>query len=146
MNIATIWLVSGIIGVGLELILPGFIVIFFGCGALFTGVAKLIFESLSTEAQLVIFVVSSIVLLLVFRKMLKKRFFEKKIESTDELADEYIGKQAVALTDFENSRGEVEFKGSKWDANSSDTIHKGDNVIIVNRKSIKLTVEKENKE
>lgn len=146
MNVTTIWLICGVIGLGLELILPGLIVLFFGCGALITGIATWIFPALQIEGQLVIFLVSSIVLLLVFRKMLKKRFFEKKTESTDELADEYIGKLAVALTEFENGRGEVEFKGAKWDANSSDTIHKGDNVIIVNRESIKLSVEKQNKE
>ena len=60
----------------------------------------------------------------------------------DELADEYIGKTAVALTDFANGHGEVEFKGSKWEALSADEIRKGDTVVISSRESIKLTVEK----
>lgn len=146
MNVTTIWLICGVIGLGLELILPGLIVLFFGCGALITGIATWIFPSLQIEGQLVVFLVSSIVLLLMFRKMLKRRFFDKKTETSDELADEYIGKLAVALHDFENGRGEVEFKGSKWDAISSDDIHKGEDVIIVNRESIKLIVEKQYKE
>ena len=97
---------------------------------------------LQIEGQLIVFVVSSVVLLLVFRKMLRNRFFNNSKESDDELADEYIGKTAVALTDFANGHGEVEFKGSKWEALSADEIRKGDTVVISSRESIKLTVEK----
>lgn len=142
MSVVTIWLLCGVIGLALELILPGLIVLFFGCGALLTGVATWIFPSLQIEGQLIVFVVSSVVLLLVFRKMLRNRFFNKSKESDDELADEYIGKTAVALTDFANGHGEVEFKGSKWEALSADEIRKGDTVVISSRESIKLTVEK----
>ena len=142
MSVVTIWLLCGVIGLALELILPGLIVLFFGCGALLTGIAAWIFPSLQIEGQLIVFVVSSVVLLLVFRKMLRNRFFNKSKESGDELADEYIGKTAVALTDFANGHGEVEFKGSKWEALSADEIRKGDTVVISSRESIKLTVEK----
>ena len=142
MSVVTIWLLCGVIGLALELILPGLIVLFFGCGALLTGIATWIIPSLKIEGQLIVFVVSSVVLLLVFRKMLRNRFFNKSKESDDELADEYIGKTAVALSDFADGRGEVEFKGSKWEALSSDEIHQGDTVVISSRESIKLTVEK----
>ncbi|MBR4350367.1 MAG: NfeD family protein [Bacteroidales bacterium] len=142
MSVVTIWLLCGVIGLALELILPGLIVLFFGCGALLTGIATWIFPSLQIEGQLIVFVVSSVVLLLVFRKMLRNRFFNNSKESDDELADEYIGKAAVALTDFANGHGEVEFKGSKWEALSADEIRKGDTVVISSRESIKLTVEK----
>lgn len=142
MSVVTIWLLCGVIGLALELILPGLIVLFFGCGALLTGVVTWIFPSLQIEGQLIVFVVSSVVLLLVFRKMLRNRFFNNSKESDDELADEYIGKTAVALTDFANGHGEVEFKGSKWEALSADEIRKGDTVVISSRESIKLTVEK----
>ena len=142
MSVVTIWLLCGVIGLALELILPGLIVLFFGCGALITGIATWIFPSLQIEGQLIVFVVSSVVLLLVFRKMLRNRFFNNSKESGDELADEYIGKTAVALTDFANGHGEVEFKGSKWEALSVNEIRKGDTVVISSRESIKLTVEK----
>lgn len=142
MSVVTIWLLCGVIGLALELILPGLIVLFFGCGALLTGIATWISPSLQIEGQLIVFVVSSVVLLLVFRKMLRNRFFNNSKESDDELADEYIGKTAVALTDFANGHGEVEFKGSKWEALSADEIRKGDTVVISSRESIKLTVEK----
>lgn len=142
MSVVTIWLLCGVIGLALELILPGLIVLFFGCGALLTGIATWIFPSLQIEGQLIVFVVSSVVLLLVFRKMLRNRFFNNSKECDDELADEYIGKTAVALTDFANGHGEVEFKGSKWEALSADEIRKGDTVVISSRESIKLTVEK----
>lgn len=142
MEVVTIWLICGVVGLALELVLPGLIVLFFGCGALITGIAAWIFPSLQIEGQLLTFVISSVVLLLVFRKMLKNRFFTVSKESDDELADEYIGKTAIALVDFVNGRGSVEFKGSQWESLSSDDIKKGDQVLISQRESIQLTVKK----
>lgn len=143
MSPVTIWLLCGVIGIGLELIVPGLIVVFFGCGAVLTGLCLWLFPTMPIELQLIVFGVISVVSLLVFRKMLKKKFFQKTTNSTDELADEYVGKQAVALSDFENGRGKVEFKGTGWEATSSDEIHKGDTVLIISHESITLQVQKQ---
>lgn len=142
MSPVTIWLLCGVLGIGLELIVPGLIVIFFGCGAVLTGLCLWLFPAMAIELQLIIFAVVSVVLLFAFRKMLKKKFFQKATTDKDELADEYVGKQAVALTEFENGRGKVEFKGTGWEATSSDEIHKGDLVLIVSHESITLQIQK----
>lgn len=142
MSPVTIWLLCGVLGIGLELIVPGLIVIFFGCGAVLTGLCLWLFPAMAIELQLIIFAVVSIILLFAFRKMLKKKFFQKATTDKDELADEYVGKQAVALTEFENGRGKVEFKGTGWEATSSDEIHKGDLVLIVSHESITLQIQK----
>ncbi len=143
MSPVTIWLLCGVIGIGLELIIPGLIVVFFGCGAVLTGLCLWLFPAMAIELQLIIFGLLSIVLLLVFRNMLKKKFFQKTIADKDELADEYVGKQAVALAEFENGRGKIEFKGTSWEAVSSDEIHTGDIVTIVSHESITLRVQKQ---
>ncbi|MCQ2608675.1 MAG: NfeD family protein [Bacteroidales bacterium] len=142
MSPVTIWLLCGVLGIGLELIVPGLIVIFFGCGAVLTGLCLWLFPAMAIELQLIIFAVVSVILLFAFRKMLKKKFFQKATTDKDELADEYVGKQAVALTEFENGRGKVEFKGTGWEATSSDEIHKGDLVLIVSHESITLQIQK----
>lgn len=142
MSPVTIWLLCGVLGIGLELIVPGLIVIFFGCGAVLTGLCLWLFPAMAIELQLIIFAVVSVILLFAFRKMLKKKFFQKATTDKDELVDEYVGKQAVALTEFENGRGKVEFKGTGWEATSSDEIHKGDLVLIVSHESITLQIQK----
>lgn len=143
MNPVTIWLLCGVAGLLLELVIPGLIIIFFGCGALLTGISLWIIPALPIEGQLLIFLISSLILLFVFRKILRNRFFNKSKISEDELADEYVGKTVVALTDFTNGRGEIEYKGSTWEAFSTDDIYKGDDVTIIGRESIKLQVKKE---
>lgn len=145
MSVVTIWLLSGVIGIFLELLLPGLIVIFFGCGAVLTGLAAWIFPSLALNGQLIVFTISSVLLLLIFRKMLKNKFFHKNNipETIEEIDAEFIGKTAVAITSFEQGRGKVDFKGTSWEAVSQDSIQKGDLLIINARDSITLTVSKQ---
>ena len=145
MSVVTIWLLGGIIGILLELLLPGLIVLFFGCGAVLTGLVAWIFPSLMLNGQLIVFTISSVALLLIFRRMLKNKFFHKSniTETIEEIDTEFIGKTAEAITTFEQGRGKVEFKGTLWEAISQDSIQKGDLVIINARESITLTVSKQ---
>ena len=144
MSVVTIWLLGGIIGILLELLLPGLIVLFFGCGAVLTGLVAWIFPSLMLNGQLIVFTISSVALLLIFRRMLKNKFFHKNNtpEPIEEIDTEFIGKTAKALSTFEQGRGKVEFKGTSWEAISQDSIQEGDLVIINARESITLTVSK----
>lgn len=145
MSVVTIWLLGGVIGIFLELLLPGLIVLFFGCGAVLTGLAAWVFPSLTLNGQLIVFTASSVVLLLIFRRMLKNKFFYKNnsTETIEEVDAEFVGKIAIALSTFEQGRGKVEFKGTSWEAVSQDSIQEGDLVIINARESITLSVSKQ---
>ncbi|HRS18173.1 MAG TPA: NfeD family protein [Bacteroidales bacterium] len=138
-NPAVVWILFGIAGLLLELVLPGLIILFFGFGALLTGFVYWIIP-LGIEFQLIIFLVSSSVLLILFRKWLQKSFFEKRAENKDELEEEFVGKQAEAVTDFVAGSGKVSFKGTTWNAVSTQTIKQGEKVIIEKRDSLTLIV------
>lgn len=137
-NPALIWIIAGVAGLLLELALPGLIVMFFGLGALITGVACWVFP-IGFELQLLIFLLSSVLFIVFFRKVIKKSFY-KKAESQADMDEEFVGKVAVAMSDFVDSKGKVDFKGSAWGATSIDTISKGDMVKIIDRDSITLVV------
>lgn len=143
-SIEIYWIIAGVILIVLELVAPGLIIIFFGIGALLTGIVSWILP-LSIQWQLAIFLFSSIVSLLVFRKYIKQKLFEKTEEnSIDEFEEEFIGKQAVAVADFTNGAGRVSFKGTEWNARSEDAILAGELLTIIARESITLIVTNKN--
>lgn len=137
-NAAVIWFAIGFVFFLLEFALPGFIVFFFAVGAWITGIV-LMFTDISLNTQLLIFLLSSILTILLFRNQLKKIMWSKKKAS--EIEDELIGKTAVAQTFIApGENGKVEFKGTVWDACSEETIAIGEKVIIVGNDSILLIV------
>lgn len=138
-NPAIIWIIFGIAGLLIELVVPGLIIVFFGIGALLTGFTYWI-HPFSFEYQLLIFLSSSVILLLLFRKTLKKSFFDKTDSKKDDLEEEFVGKQAEAIADFVAGAGKINFKGTTWNATSHDDIKQGDIVTIQQRDSITVIV------
>ena len=138
-NPAVIWMIIGVFFLLLEFVVPGLIIIFFGVGALTTAGALLLFD-LSLTAQLFLFLISSGLSLALFRKTLHRKFFKKTEKLTDELHDEFVGKPALAIIDFANNTGKVEFKGAAWKAIAEESIQKGDTVEIIKKDSITLYV------
>ncbi len=138
-NISVIWFLIGLIFFVLEFVLPGFILFFFGIGAWIVGVTTL-FSDISLTAQLAIFLVSSILTVVIFRNWVKKKFGMNRATG-HLLEDEFVGKTALCLSAIApGSNGKVEFKGTSWDAASTDIINAGESVIITGNQSILLIV------
>ena len=137
-NAAVIWFIVGFVLFLLEFVIPGFILFFFAVGAWIVAILSLFFD-LSINAQLIIFLVSSILTTLLFRKWVKKIILAKKHSS--EIEDEFVGKTGKAETFIgPGQNGKVDFKGTSWDARSEDIIEKGENVTIIGNDSILLIV------
>ena len=133
-----------IIGLGLfllELVIPGFFIFFFGLGAWVTALVCLIGEP-GTNFQIVIFAITSVLSLIGLRRIIQKKFFYSKDNLSEEVEDEFTGKEAIAKADFGSDRnGKVEFKGTMWNAESKAEIKEGQRVIIIEKDSFKLIVE-----
>jgi membrane protein implicated in regulation of membrane protease activity len=137
-NPAVIWFILGFVFFLLEFAVPGLILFFFGVGAWIVAILVL-FLDLSINTQLVIFVASSLVTILLFRKWVKKIIWTTQHAS--EIENEFLGKVGIAETFIgPGQNGKVDFKGTSWDATSEDTIHKGENVTIIGNESILLIV------
>ncbi|MBN2485796.1 MAG: NfeD family protein [Bacteroidales bacterium] len=135
-----IWFIAGVALLLLELALPGLIVMFFGAGAWITSLSIIIFHP-NINVQLFIFIASSVLTLLVFRKYLQKRFFSENRENANTLEDEFIGKVAVAEAGLKSGQpGKVSFKGTTWNAISDTDIAEGGQVVIKDKESITLLV------
>ncbi len=135
---AVIWFIAGFIFFILEFVVPGLILFFFAVGAWIVALLSL-FIDLSVNAQLIIFLASSIITILLFRKWVKRIIWKKK--HSTELEDEFVGKTGKSETFIgPGENGKVDFKGTSWDARSEDIIEKGENVTIVGNDSILLIV------
>ena len=137
-NAAVIWFIAGFILFLLEFVIPGLILFFFAIGAWVVAILSL-FVVLTINEQLIIFLGSSLLTILLFRKWVKKLVWSKKYFS--EIEDEFLGRTAIAQTFIAPGKnGKVDFKGTIWDAMSGDSIEPGENVTIIGNDSILLIV------
>jgi membrane protein implicated in regulation of membrane protease activity len=139
-----IWFITGLGLFLLELILPGFVIFFFGIGAWVTALICLVAQP-GTNLQIIIFAVTSVLALIGLRRMIQKKYFFSKGGLSEAVEDEFTGKEAIALTDFgPGKKGKIDFRGTSWTAISKSEIKEGQYVIIKEKESINITVEPKN--
>jgi inner membrane protein len=115
-----IWLAGGFVLLVLELVTPsGFFIMFFGIGAILTGVAASIGLVTTPVPQWFVFTVVSVLSLLLFRGKVQARVEPKSRPPVDSL----VGQIAFPVgTMAPGSVGRVALRGSEWDArNEGDT-------------------------
>jgi membrane protein implicated in regulation of membrane protease activity len=133
-----VWFIIGFVCFLLEFMLPGLILFFFAVAAWIVAILSL-FLDLDINTQLIIFLVSATLTILLFRKWVRKLIWRKNHSS--ELEDEFLGKIGIAETFIgPGQNGKVDFKGTSWDATSDDIIDKGEQVTIIGNDSILLIV------
>lgn len=136
-----LWFLIGLVLFLLELVVPGFIIFFFGVGAWVTALVCLI-SNPGANLQIIIFGVTSLLSLLALRRLIQKKFFYSRGNRSEEVEDEFTGKEGVAITDFGKAlKGKVEFKGTRWNAESGSEIKEGQTVVVLRKESLVLIVE-----
>jgi len=135
-----LWFLIGLALFLLELVIPGFIIFFFGVGAWVTALLCLIANP-ETNLQIIIFALVSVLSLIALRRMIQKKFFYSKGNHSESVEDEFTGKEGIAMMDFgKEKKGKVEFKGTIWNAESKSEIKEGKAVIIIKIESLVLQV------
>ncbi len=131
---AVVWFIIGIVLTVAEFVVPGFVIIFFGVGALLVSLLAWMGLADSLGAQLLWFSGLSLALLFGLRWLLKSWFVGRSSESieSDEVSD-YIGKEVRCLTAFaaDVPYGKVEFKGARWKARCDQPLPAGAYAVIV---------------
>ncbi len=148
-NITILWFLLGLILALLEFAAPGVILIFFGMAAWIVAVGTYFKLTSSIESQLLLFAVSSIMLLVSARKWIKGKFYGhvSKVQDPAKNLDEFSGQSVVVIKDVIPGKkvGVVEYKGATWSAISEDQIKKDEVAIITGLDGITLKIRK-NKE
>jgi len=134
------WFLIGLVLFLLELVIPGFFIFFFGLGAWVTALVCLIGEPV-TNLQIIIFAVTSVLSLIALRRIIQEKFFYSKGNLSEEVEDEFTGKEALATTDIgPDKKGKVEFKGTTWKAESKSEIKEGQTAIIIEKENFTLII------
>lgn len=142
-----IWLAVGAVLVAIEMLMPGFIVFWFGLAAFITAFVVFLGIIETLEYQYLFFFISSAVFLMLWFGVLKKHF---KKENNDDERDPTLanlrGRCTIAI-DGAGKPGEVElyepYHGiTKWKAESSELINVGDEIFVLEASGIKLIIKK----
>lgn len=138
------WFLLGMLLVLSELALPGFVVIFFGVGAWITALCAWIGIAGGFNSQLVIFLLSSVLSLFLFRKQSRGHFkgiVSGKLNDVSQL-DNVRGERVMVIEDIIPGKlpGKIEFHGTIWNAEADQEIKKGTTVEIVERNNLTMKV------
>jgi len=140
-----IWFLVGLVLLIMEFALPGLIIFFFGVGAWIVAIVCLLSSHVygSINAQLIIFIISSVLSLLILRKWVKGVFLGHsgaKQDLTEDLK-EFVGERAIVIEAITpKAGGKVEFHGTNWEANADGEIAVGVVVEIIGKDNITLKV------
>jgi membrane protein implicated in regulation of membrane protease activity len=136
-----LWLIIAIVLGIIEAVTLGVVTIWFAIGALLALIGAAI--GFSLQYQIVIFLLSSGILLYYTRPIIKKYL---KVGTVRTNADRLIGEKGVVTEriDVANGRGQVKVLGQIWSARSSDNqeIPEGERVEILDISGVKLVVKK----
>jgi membrane protein implicated in regulation of membrane protease activity len=140
-----IWFLVGLFLLIMEFALPGLIIFFFGVGAWITAIVCLLSTYVrgSINSQLLIFIVSSVLSLLILRRWVKGVFLGHSGAKQDlrEDLNEFIGERAMVIEAITpKAGGKVEFHGTNWEARADGDIATGAVVEIIGKDNITLKV------
>lgn len=137
------WFVMGVICFLLEMVLPGFVIFFFGVGAWVTALVCWLYP-ITLNWQLAIFLSSSLLSLLLLRKVIRKIFIGD-VEQEDQLSDA-VGESVEVVEEIvPPGEGKVFYSGTQWKAKADEKIEKGAFVTIKAQDGLILKVAKVSK-
>ena len=141
MEMWSIWLIVAGFFFILEIATTGFLVCWLGVGALFAMVLSFFVDNI--VLQVMLFAISSVILIL-FTKPLVNKFIDKKTIPTN--IDSIIGKEGFVIETIDPVKGvgQVKLGGEVWSAKSfveNTVIEKDTRVVVREINGVKLVVE-----
>jgi membrane protein implicated in regulation of membrane protease activity len=136
-----LWLIGGVLLLILELIAPGFFLVFIGAAAIATGFFAALF-GLGVVPQLALFALYSVIAVLVGRKFYNVRGTESSDPLLNDRVGRLIGKSVMVVSSVDEHSGRVRVGDSEWGARGGPA-SPGDRVRITAVEGNCLIVEPE---
>jgi membrane protein implicated in regulation of membrane protease activity len=134
------WFLLGVALFFLELLLPGLIIFFFGVGAWCAALA-VFFLPMSLTSQLLVFLVSSLLALLLLRATVKKVFLGKVFEVDAMEQTIPPGATGEVIEDIvPPAAGRIRYAGTFWRATANQPVGKGTVVVIIEKNNLSIKV------
>lgn len=130
-----LWTLLGVALVIMELMVTKFIAIFFAGGAFITGIAVWAGLPTTNGLPIILFTLSSLVLLFAIRARFSHLFVgTETVHGDSELNSEMIGARVTLVSGFEKGSpgiGQVMYRGSNWQARSTTGVIARDKVVVI---------------
>lgn len=107
------WFVLGLILLGLEILAPGTIFLWFGVSALVVGVVALVFD-LSWQILVALFLVLSLASLLIGRNLMSRMASEKGDPGLNQRGSRYIGREFTLTRPLSEGAGNLSIDDTIW--------------------------------
>lgn len=137
-----IWLIIAGICLVIEMITTGFLIFWFGIGALLTMIVSFFFPS-NLILQTIVFIVSSTLLIFLTKPLVEK--LTKSDNAVKTNAYSIIGKKGIVTQDINPTHGigQIKVSGEVWSAKTSDgsIIEKGSQIEVIQIDGVKAIVE-----
>ena len=137
------WLSLGLILAVSEFVVPGFVIIFFGAGAIVTGVLKLLWSGLPDSLALLVFTLSSLGALLLFRTTWVggKVIRDGNTKDEGDVDESCVGRKVSVVEAIAPGKaGKVELNGANWTAESDESLETGAAAVVTERHGLTLIV------
>lgn len=136
------WLVFGLVLVALEMLLPGFVLLWFGVGALLVGGLLYLIPDLSWQWQIFIFSLFSVLSLIVWRYTTRNNPADDPDSGIlNQRGKALIGRETVLIEPIINGVGRIQLDDTFWRVLGED-LKKGTLVRVVDVNGATLNVEK----
>jgi membrane protein implicated in regulation of membrane protease activity len=110
-----LWLIGGVLLLILEVIAPGFFLVFLGAAAMATGLFTLLF-GLGTAPQLALFALYAVIAVLVGRRFYGNRSADSTDPLLNDRAGRLVGKVVVVVAAVDDHGGRVRVGDGEWSA------------------------------
>ena len=141
---AWLWIYAGALLVLLELVVPGFVLCFFGLSAATVGLLRFAFgEAFTLTWQLAAFSAFSVLYIAILRRMLKKVFVGGKVETKTDFDNESVGRLGKVTEEIRPPlAGRVLIGDAEWTAVASEPLAAGVDVKVVAQENLTMKVER----
>ena len=134
-----LWLIGGVLLLILEVIAPGFFLVFLGAAAIATGLFTVLFN-LGAAAELALFALYAVIAVLVGRRFYANRTADSTDPLLNDRAGRLVGKVVTVVAAVDDHVGRVRVGDSEWSARGGPA-EVGDRVRITGVEGNCLTVE-----
>ncbi|MBA7583022.1 hypothetical protein ES708_24960 [subsurface metagenome] len=142
---AIIWMIIGFIFIAAEFFIPGFVLLFFGSGAILTAILIVFIPLINNSIilQTIIWLGASIFSLCFLRKHFAK-IFKGRLQEHEQEEMEDSGKGATVIKAITPEKpGRIRFQGTSWRASSyTESFKPGDTVDILKKEGLTFIVSK----
>lgn len=137
------WWIAGLALLALEMIMPGMFLIWFGVGALATGLFSLMFWGDSFwpwQVQFLCFAIFSVIAILLGRKLVRSDASRSDEPLLNQRTASLVGRTAILEDAILEGRGRIQLDGTFWPVTGPD-LAAGKRIKIVSARGSDLTVE-----